>query len=178
MQPAVYSHKTLPISGTTDIIPFFLTFGRHAQSPETISLDLLPSTLPADQYAQHLISRMEEAQAQFQSIKADLKRRQRKNYDMASRDLFVPDSKIVYMRNESPSRITGTARRFMRSFDGPFVVTGHPHQCTNLLYLRNMQTGEDFPRPVNIEKIAVVRSPNPMICMFPKMRLFSRTQLI
>ena len=62
----------------------------------------------------------------------------------------------------------------MRSFDGPFVVTGHPHQCTNLLYLRNMQTGEDFPRPVNIEKIAVVRSPNPMICMFPKMRLFSR----
>ena len=152
LQPAVYSHNTSPISGTTDITPFFLTFGRHAPSPETISLDLPPSTLPADQYAQHLISRMKEAHAQFQSIKADLKRRQRENYDMASRNLFVPDGKIVYMRKESPSQITGTACRF----DGPFVVTGHPHQRTNLLYLRNMQTGEDFPRRVNIEKIVVV----------------------
>ena len=42
LQPAVYAHNTSPISGTSDITPFFLVFGRNAPSPETLSLQLPP----------------------------------------------------------------------------------------------------------------------------------------
>ena len=46
LQPAVYSHNVSPISGTTNITPFFLVFGRDAPSPETISFDLPVHPLP------------------------------------------------------------------------------------------------------------------------------------
>eukprot|EP00794_Sanderia_malayensis_P013376 gene13376-biopygen10689 len=36
---------------------------------------------------------------------------------------------------------------------------GHPYNCSDLLTLRNIATGQDFPRPVNIEKIVVVPDP-------------------
>ena len=98
LQPAVYAHNTAPISGTKDITPFFLVFGRHAPSPETIALHLPPIRASADQYAHNLVSRMKQAHAQFRDIKADLRRRQRELYDIASRDLEVPEGKIVYMR--------------------------------------------------------------------------------
>ena len=58
LQPAVCSHNVSPISGTTNIIPFFLVFGRDAPSPETISLDLPVKLLPPDHYAKHMLSRM------------------------------------------------------------------------------------------------------------------------
>ena len=58
LQPAVYSHNVSPISGTTNITPFFLVFGRDAPSPETISLDLPVKPLPPDHYAKHMLSRM------------------------------------------------------------------------------------------------------------------------
>ena len=40
LQPAVYSHNVTPIPGTHDLSPFFLNFGRHAPSPEVITLEL------------------------------------------------------------------------------------------------------------------------------------------
>ena len=46
LQPAVYSHNVSPISGTSNITPFFLVFGHDAPSPETISLDLPFHPLP------------------------------------------------------------------------------------------------------------------------------------
>ena len=61
LQPAVYAHNTAPISGTSDITPFFLVFGRHSPSPETISLDLPLQSLPADHYAHHLVAGMQQA---------------------------------------------------------------------------------------------------------------------
>ena len=156
LQPAVYAHNTAPISGTSDITPFFLVFGRHAPSPETISLDLQLQSLPADHYAHHLVARMQQAHEQFRAIKADLRRRQRELYDIASRDLHVPDGKLVYLRKESAPSKSGQKSRFLRNFDGPFIVTGHPHGRQDLLNLRHATSGQDWPHPVNVEKIVVV----------------------
>ena len=40
LQPAVYYQNVTPIPGTHDLSPFFLNFGRHAPSPEVITVDL------------------------------------------------------------------------------------------------------------------------------------------
>ena len=65
LQPAVYAHNAAPISGTSNIAPFFLVFGRDPPSPETISLDLPPKPLPPDHYAKHIVSRLIQTQAHF-----------------------------------------------------------------------------------------------------------------
>ena len=41
LPPAVYSHNVTPMPGTHDHSPFFLNFGRHAPSPDVITLELL-----------------------------------------------------------------------------------------------------------------------------------------
>ena len=161
LQPAVYAHNSAPISGTSDITPFFLVFGCHAPSPETISLDLPLYPLPADHYAHNLVSHMQQAHEQFCNIKADLRRRQRELYDISSRDLHVPDGKIVYMRKESAPSKRGQKTSFLRNFDFPFIVTGHPHGKQDLLNLRHATSGNDWLHPVNVEKIVVVPEGNP-----------------
>ena len=72
LQPAVYAHNVSPISGTSNITPFFLVFGRHATSPETIFLELLVHPLPPYHYAKHLILCLQSAHKEFTVIKADL----------------------------------------------------------------------------------------------------------
>ena len=161
LQSAVYSHNTSPISGITDITPFFLVFGRNAPSPETVSLDLPPLNLSPDHYAYNLVQRMKDAHTLCFSIKSDLRRRQRELYDLTSRDITVPDGKLVYMRKESHSSISGQKPRFLRNFDGPFLVTGHPHDRSDLLHLRHIPSGKDWPHPVNIEKIIVIPDISP-----------------
>ena len=69
LQPAVYTHTTAPISGTSDITPFFLAFGHRTPSPETIALNLPPLRASADQCAHNLVSRMKQAHAQFPTSK-------------------------------------------------------------------------------------------------------------
>ena len=44
----------------------------------------------------------------------------------------------------------------MQNYDGPFIVTGHHKSRSDLVMLRTVATGQDFPRPVNIAEIAVV----------------------
>ena len=155
LQPAVYAHNTSSISGTSDITPFFLMFGRDAPSPETLSLQLPPDALPADHYAQQLIAKMTDAQDNFSNIKSDLRRRQRELYDAASRDLHIPDGKLVYVRKDCLASGSNKVSRFIRNYDGPYLVTGHPYQRSDLLHLRKVDTGENLPRPVNIEKVVV-----------------------
>ena len=135
LQPAVYAHNTSPISGFSDITPFFLVFGRDAPCPET---------------------KMVVAHKQFSEIKSDLRRRQRELYDSAARDLHIPDGKIVYLRKDHVSSLDGQATRFIRNFEGPFLVTGHPYNRSDLLSLWNAITGQGMPRPVNVEKVVVV----------------------
>ena len=134
LEPAVYAHNVSPIPGTGQISPFFLVFGRNAPSPEVITLDLPVETLPRSTYAEQLVSRMYEAQKQFNSIKADMKRTQREYYDKSSRELHIPEGKQVYVRRPPPSsQPKGSATRFTRRFDGPYIVTGHVHGRQDLL---------------------------------------------
>ena len=156
LQPAVYSHNVFPISGTTNITPFFLVFGRDAPSPETISFDLPVNPLPPDHYARHLLSRMKVAHQQFSQVKSDLRRHQKEVYDRKARFLAIPPGKIVYVRKERQTQKPGMATRFLRSFDGPFQVIGHPYDRNDLLTLKNLSTGAVIPRPVNIEKCVVI----------------------
>ena len=109
LQPAVYSHKVSPISGTTNITPFFLVFGRDAPSPETISFDLPVNPLPPDHYARHLLSRMKVAHQQFSQVKSDLRRHQKEVYDRKARFLAIPPGKIVYVRKEPQTHKPGMA---------------------------------------------------------------------
>ena len=70
--------------------------------------------------------------------------------------MHIPDGKIVYLRKDHASASDGQATRFIRNFEGPFLVTGHPYNRSDLLNLRNTITGQDIPRPVNVEKVVVV----------------------
>ena len=131
-------------------------FGRHPISPEVLTLELPPSPLPQASYAKELIKRSIEARKQFNKIKADLKRTQREYYDMHSRDLHVPEGKRVFVRLPPPSSTAkGAATRFLRKYDGPYLVTGHVHGREDLLRLRHLSTGKEI-RAVNIEKMVVV----------------------
>ena len=56
LQFAVYAHNTSPISGISNITPFFLVFGQDALSLESISLALPPKPLPPNHYAKYIIS--------------------------------------------------------------------------------------------------------------------------
>ena len=95
----------------------------------------------------------------FMQTKADLRRTQQKMYNNKARILSIPDGKIVYIRNDSPSRIRGQATRIIHKFDGPHLVTGHPYGRNDLLTLRHIRSGSNISHPVNIEKVVVIPEP-------------------
>ena len=133
--------------------------GRDAPSPEAISLELPPKPLPPDHYAKHIVSHMQDAHKQFLQIKADLRRTQQEIYNSEARILSIPDGKIVYIHNDSPSRISGQATRFIRNFDGLYLVAGHPYGRNDLLTLCHIRSGNNIFHPVNIEKVVVIPEP-------------------
>ena len=82
-----------------------------------------PAPLSQSSYAKTLIEQSNEARKSFDRIKADLKRTQRKYYDINSRDLHVPDGKQVYVSLPPPSSTEkGATTRFIRRYDGPLFV--------------------------------------------------------
>ena len=85
-----------------------------------------------------------------------MRRHQKEVYDRKARFLAIPPGKVVYIRKEPQTSKTGEATRFLRTFDGPFIVTGHPYDRNDLLMLKHLSTGPALPRPVNIEKCVVV----------------------
>ena len=96
LQPAVYAHHVSLISGTTNISPFFLVFGRDAPSPETIALNRPVHPLPPDHHAKHMLSRMKLVHTRFSDIKFDLHQNQKDIYNRKARFLSVPNGKVVY----------------------------------------------------------------------------------
>jgi len=136
---------------------FFLVFERLAPSPEINHNDLPPATLSRNTYAEQLVSHLCEAQKQFNTIKADLKRTQREYYhDKSSRDLAIPEGKEVYVRRSPPSsQPEGSATMFIRRFDGPFIMLGQVYGRPDLLRLQHKFTKEEL-KTLNIEKIMVV----------------------
>ena len=99
---------------------------------------------------------MKVAHQQFSQVKSDLRHHQKEVYDRKARFLAIPPGKIVYVRKEPQTHKPGMATRFLRSFDGPFQVIGHPYDRNDLLTLKNLSTGAVIPRPVNIEKCVVI----------------------
>ena len=75
--------------------------------------------------------------------------------------LYAHVPRNVYMRKESAPSKSGQKTRFLRTFDGPFKVIGHPHGKQNLLYLRHLHSGIDLPHPINVEKIVVIPDQDP-----------------
>ena len=156
LQPAVYAHNVSPISGTSNITPFYLVFSRHATSPETISLQFPVHPLPPNHYAKHLISKLQTAHNDFTEIKADLRHKQKDLYDQKAHFLSILDGKVVYVRKEPPSHLSGRATRFIRHFDSPYLVTGHPYERTDLLTLKHIPSGETLSHPINTAKVVVI----------------------
>ena len=103
-----------------------------------------------------MLSRMQIAHQRFTIIKSDLYRHQKEVYDRKACFLATPPGEVVYIRKETQTSKTWEATRFLRTFDGPFIVTGHPYDHNDLLTLKHLSTGAALPRPVNIEKCVVV----------------------
>ena len=82
-------------------------------------------------------------------------------YRKSPHELAIPPGKIVYVCKEPQTHKPGMATRFLRSFDGPFQVIGHPYDQNDLLTLKNLSTGAVIPRPVNIEKCVVIPEQEP-----------------
>ena len=142
----------------------FLIFGCDAPSPKTISLDLPVKLLPPDYYAKHMLSGMQIAHHRFTIIKSDLCHHQKEVYDCKARFLAIPQVKLfIFARSLTQTSKTGEPTRFLRTFDGPFIVTSHPYDCNDLLMLKHLSTGAALPRPVNIEKCVVVPDQDTLI---------------
>ena len=58
-------------------------------------------------------------------------------YDRKARFLEIPSGKVVYIRKEPQTTRSGQATQFLRTFDGPFQVIGHPYDRTDLLTLKS-----------------------------------------
>ena len=102
---------------------------------------------------------MTDAHKQFSQIKADLCCQQCDIYNEKARIISIPEGKIVYVCNDSPSRIRGLATQFIRNFGGPYLVTGHPYGRSDLLTLCHVASGKDLSHPTNIEKVVVIPEP-------------------
>ena len=79
---------------------------------------------------------MKLAHTRFSDLKSNLHWHQKDIYDQKARFLF--DGKVVYIRKEPPTDTTGMATRFLRNFDGPYLVTGHPYNRNDLLTSKNL----------------------------------------
>ena len=91
LQRATYARNISPISGCENLV---LIFGRHALSPDIVSLELPPKPISQDHYAHHLVSCLREAYREFSTIKADLKRYQREFYDSnRAKNIDIPTGK-------------------------------------------------------------------------------------
>ena len=153
LQAAAYLHNVTPIAGTDRIDPFLLVFGRRAPSPEVLSLELPPEKISHSKYAAQLIVKMHETQKRFYQMKADLKKFQKDVYDRSCRDLHIPEGKRVYVKH--PRGKQGQATKFIRRFDGPYIVLGHVRGRDDLLKLKHLNSGQVI-KAVNVEKVVVV----------------------
>ena len=103
--------------------------------------DELPAKeISHSKYAAQLIAKMHETQKRFNQIKADFKRSQKDVYDRSCKDLHTPEGKRVYVKH--PRGKHGQATRFIRRFDGPYIVSGHVRGRDDLLNLKHLSSGQ------------------------------------
>ena len=52
---------------------------------------------------------------------------------------------------------TGLASRFIRNFEGPYLVVRHPFSNrSDMLILLDLSTGKELSHPVNVEQLVAV----------------------
>ena len=145
LQPAVYVHNVTPITGTKNIDPFYLVFGRHAPSPVVLSMELPPSPLTRDDYATYLVCRMHKAKKEFNAIKNELCHSQRLYYDKNACFIDIPIGKQVFVCQPPPtSQSKELAIRFIHRYEGPYTVVEHVHGRSDLLKLLHQFTVKNF----------------------------------
>ena len=83
LQAATFVHNTSVISGTDQLTPFYLVYGRNAVMPNDVAYAPFFS-LPRDQltYAQELTMRLSKARDIFSSVTKELKQRRKEYYDL------------------------------------------------------------------------------------------------
>ena len=60
-------------------------------------------------------------------------------------------------KHHCSSAQTGLAPRFIRNFEGPYLVVRHPlSDRSDLLILRHLSTGKELSHPVNVKQLVVV----------------------
>lgn len=69
-QQFTQSHNVSAIPGMNKLSPFFLVFGRHAPSPETLTLALPLKPFSQQTYAENVVSLLSDAKKEFDRIKA------------------------------------------------------------------------------------------------------------
>ena len=77
--------------------------------------------------------------------------------DLHSEEYF--NKLVTALDSDSPSIIRGQVTSFIRNFDSPYLVTGHPYGRNDLLTLRHIGSGNNISHPVNIEKVVVIPEP-------------------
>ena len=112
-----------------------------------------------DHRTKHMLSHMKLTHTRFSDIKSDLRQCQKDIYNQKARLLYVPNGKVVYLRKEPSTYTTGIVTRFLRNFDGLYLITGHPYDQNDLLTLKNLSTGTVLEHPINKEKVTVVPEP-------------------
>ena len=140
LQAVAYVYNVTSIAGTYRIDPFLLVFRRQAPSPEVLSLELPLEDISQSKYAAQLIAKMHEIQKRFNQIKADLKRPEKEVYDRSCRDLHFPEGKRVYVKH--PWGKQGQATRFIRRFNGPYIVLGYFRGQDDLLKLKHSNSSQ------------------------------------
>ena len=152
LQPVVYSHNTSTIDGTNGITRFFLMFGRNANSPETVTLQLPNKPIDKNDYAKYLVQKIPEAHKLFCNIKKDLRRQQRDYYDRSANPREFNVGQEVLVRKPPPANVEkGSATKLIRRYAGPYVIT----KClknSDLYRLKHSITNEELPL-TNVEKL-------------------------
>ena len=69
---------------------------------------------------------------------------------------FLMAKLLIFVTIPHLSRIRGQTTRFIRNFDGPYLVTGHLYGRNDLLTLRHIRSGNNMSHPVNIENVVVI----------------------
>lgn len=160
LQAATYSHNTSVISGTKNITPFLLMFGRHATSPETVSLQVPSENISQNEYAEQLVKRINEAHKLFSSIKTDLRRKQRDYYNLSADPREFTTGERVLVRRPPPSNVEkGASAKLIRRYTGPFEVMERLKN-SDLYRLKHTVSGEELP-PTNVEKLIKIPESHP-----------------
>ena len=158
LQAATFVHNTSVISGTDQLTPFYLVYGRNAVMPNDVAFAPFFS-LPRDQltYAQELTMRLSKARDIFSSVTKELKQQRKEYYDLGRKVQTFPVGDYVLVRR--PPRLNKgnneLAIKWLPKWDGPYRITAKVKDSVNYR-LEHAYTGKHLD-PTNVDKLIRVQ---------------------